>query len=771
MRRITKLSGMLLLLLMTAWTQMFAAGTEPPFNQTQALKASEIVAGKEIALWAVNKNAVNFWYKGVNGSRDANLSDATTFIVENADNGNIYLKRKSDGKYMQYPNANTTANWVETSDEATAFVAKRPGTVEGGDNKTFNYTTDGDLSTPPSWDPNYEYLVRFAVASDNSTFINGNTVFGTGTGNWSAFLVRDVNSIVIPFTATTIESNQFKNATWYRIAIHTTASMRHYWKYDAENSRVVLTNTTDEDNFNVFSDDQLFCFVYTNNKDIKIYNKAAGTSKWITYDESEVSVGSGETETGTWSLTPSSVDASKFCFKTNKPDVTECYINNIGGTQLDYWHSNDDGSTCYFIETDLQEGITELTTTLKDKLTSIEGIIGFVGAPMSKESIESAISAFEANPTKDSYDKAMAEFENIIQVESGKYYRVINADYATRETRNYLSFTADGNGQLQPVEGESITAFNDPQTLFQIVQNENKSYSMKLQGKLIGNTQGDSKPVYLTGYGADQGTYSAGTYNLEEKATACYLLRCSNPTTTGTNGNKVCITMLSSNNGFSVSTWGDGVKYSQWYIQPVTSIDVAISDAGYATANYPFAVQLPENGSIKAYTGEVINSTTFALTEVPEGKIPANTPVVLSGAKNTTYTLTIDTENTESPIEGSDLSGTLLPETIAAEKTVYGLANGNSGVGFYMLNDAEGANRTIGANKAYLTADKLTEEAQGVRGLVFSFSDDNGTTTGIESSVSETAKEEYYDLQGRRVMNPSKGIYVTKSGKKILFTK
>ena len=36
-----------------------------------------------------------------------------------------------------------------------------------------------------------------------------------------------------------------------------------------------------------------------------------------------------------------------------------------------------------------------------------------------------------------------------------------------------------------------------------------------------------------------------------------------------------------------------------------------------------------------------------------------------------------------------------------------------------------------------------------------------------QSTLNEN--EEYYDLQGRRVKNPTKGIYITKSGKKVLF--
>lgn len=43
--------------------------------------------------------------------------------------------------------------------------------------------------------------------------------------------------------------------------------------------------------------------------------------------------------------------------------------------------------------------------------------------------------------------------------------------------------------------------------------------------------------------------------------------------------------------------------------------------------------------------------------------------------------------------------------------------------------------------------------------------------SSVESVKQSTLNEneEYYDLQGRRVKNPTKGIYITKSGKKVLF--
>ena len=80
------------------------------------------------------------------------------------------------------------------------------------------------------------------------------------------------------------------------------------------------------------------------------------------------------------------------------------------------------------------------------------------------------------------------------------------------------------------------------------------------------------------------------------------------------------------------------------------------------------------------------------------------------------------------------------------------------------------SNRAIPAGKAYLqipTAwlnEETASEARSVK-LVF----DDGESTGIDevNRVVESKEEIIYDLQGRRVKNPSKGIYII-NGKKVV---
>ena len=84
--------------------------------------------------------------------------------------------------------------------------------------------------------------------------------------------------------------------------------------------------------------------------------------------------------------------------------------------------------------------------------------------------------------------------------------------------------------------------------------------------------------------------------------------------------------------------------------------------------------------------------------------------------------------------------------------TVYTLANGSSGLGFYKFNGT-----TLKGERGYLAV----EGAAVTRSF---FSVDN--TTGISLPTADDKPETMYDLQGRRVEKTGKGIYIV-NGKKI----
>ena len=83
-------------------------------------------------------------------------------------------------------------------------------------------------------------------------------------------------------------------------------------------------------------------------------------------------------------------------------------------------------------------------------------------------------------------------------------------------------------------------------------------------------------------------------------------------------------------------------------------------------------------------------------------------------------------------------------------------------IGFYKVNSTV---TTIPGNKAFLV---LTNAEAQAKGFVLEFED--GSTTGvetIETSKNSTEDGVYYDLQGRRVENPTRGVYIV-NGKKVV---
>ena len=159
-----------------------------------------------------------------------------------------------------------------------------------------------------------------------------------------------------------------------------------------------------------------------------------------------------------------------------------------------------------------------------------------------------------------------------------------------------------------------------------------------------------------------------------------------------------------------------------------------------------------------ALAGDQLTMTPVANREVPAGKA-----VIL---KSTSSTITlIPAEYTTATLEGNQLVGTT--GAIANPGNAYVLNKGTNGVGFYKLS----ASGTIGANKAYLTY-------SGAAAREYFLFDE---TAGISTTQNDNEKiNNVYDLQGRRVAQPTKGLYIVRSaegrlqgknGKKVFINK
>ena len=215
------------------------------------------------------------------------------------------------------------------------------------------------------------------------------------------------------------------------------------------------------------------------------------------------------------------------------------------------------------------------------------------------------------------------------------------------------------------------------------------------------------------------------------------------------------------NNATGVATWsGNTDAGNYWLFIKVTEVPLTIAANDYTTLCLPFNVNLPENSAVKAYYASDAAGEVLKLKEITDGIIPAYEGVILqnTGDAEATINLTITTDGATS-LNDNKLKGVTAKREGYEALSNYVLADKN-GIGFYKAKFT-----AIAANKAYLPVANV----QGVQGVMmaFSFGDE---VTGIDNvNAAAPAAKKYYDLQGRRVLYPAKGIFVTEDGQKVLF--
>lgn len=192
-----------------------------------------------------------------------------------------------------------------------------------------------------------------------------------------------------------------------------------------------------------------------------------------------------------------------------------------------------------------------------------------------------------------------------------------------------------------------------------------------------------------------------------------------------------------------------------WKIKKITTIPVTISTANYATVGFPFAVTIPEG--VKAFIGTSTDNAQLELTEIEGGVIPANTGAIIyhDGATTANFDITTSTAS----LENNVLSATTAKRSGFDADATYVLALDGEGKAAFLQSELT----TVPANKAFLLSSKVSSSNAGA--LAFNF---GGNTTGINNAVANDAEgTQYFDLQGRRVLYPSNGIFVTNKGKKV----
>lgn len=185
------------------------------------------------------------------------------------------------------------------------------------------------------------------------------------------------------------------------------------------------------------------------------------------------------------------------------------------------------------------------------------------------------------------------------------------------------------------------------------------------------------------------------------------------------------------------------------------TMSLTLSSVGWATLYTPFALDFTGTG-LTAYTATVANDQV-TLAEV--SSVPAYTGVVLKGDEGS-YEIPVVASSTET--NKGDLQGAPATDRWMSDDTDYYMLAYNSEsdkVQFTKLTSG-----SIAAGKAYLVQAKNSTSGARTLNVVFA----EGGTTGIQTlDKTQQADGACYNLNGQRVSQPAKGLYIV-NGKKVV---
>ena len=169
-------------------------------------------------------------------------------------------------------------------------------------------------------------------------------------------------------------------------------------------------------------------------------------------------------------------------------------------------------------------------------------------------------------------------------------------------------------------------------------------------------------------------------------------------------------------------------------------------------------------------SGSITNPDQAVVKAFVAGKIiPKKTGFILQGPANSKVNYLANVTGTEENVAGNLLIGTATEQQFSATgKRFYVLANGDQGMGFYKQGTRNGMSIKLKAHRAGL---RLDESVAPAKSIVFDFDTarEKAETTGIQNMPANGKQRDdvVYDLQGRRVTNPTHGIYII-NGKKVI---
>lgn len=727
----------------------------------------------------------------IHGTFDANNARYQWAILKHATNGNYYLYNKAANKFLckDATMSTTPTDAVQNLPQTDGtFVLKFDdshyinmggskqlvindwGTADAGNKFTITHVAN--------WEPSEDLLlllgygitvtINYNVGAKNylSTTIlvkNGTTLSASDFNHLSAtkdyVTVSDwdkKNPITEDCTVNVsctfsndcplVFSESFENAVWQMVNMHSNES-NYVWSVNLDGEGQPTINVINKGGAESYKssvapeDKELWAFV-GDITGFQIYNKAAGENYVMSKPtDGDNAVSWTAPADGTVYTAHRTASTSISNGASILPKGHTYYLNHRV-TNIQGWTARDEGSTVRSFAPDafLMAYNAELPPV--GALGSSSYFIDETNA----SNYLATLATLDANhynvaaaQTLSTILTAAAEADPIPnEITEYSYYRLYNAQHKAFVTSGHNGENKDA---LQGID--KTAAISTAGTIVKFEQNGDK-YKLYTQGLGFGNVTASTQ-VLLDDNGLFEITNDG----------SLYAFRDVNSTDNAHN-------YLHYQADGKIVGWDNGATTtaSKWYLVPANELVVNLNPVGdrtYASTFLPYDFTIEKGSGVRAYKVTHTEGEVAKTMEVAD--IAAEQGVILVGetAEKTSVRLNIGTAT--SNFSDNILFGTTTSLTITEEDKDYRfvLGNGTHGVGFYNPNST-----TLKENRAYLTADYVTVDA--TNGLRLEF---GGETTGIVATETlNNANAPIYDLSGRRVANPVKGIYV-KGGKKI----
>lgn len=601
---------------------------------------------------------------------------------------------------------------------------------------------------------------------------------------------RDVNVILrrfvgLPFVA----SESIDNPVWQVVqqnysfmsgqAGATEAKHNLTWTYDAENDAFALQPEPEDIYKQGFAENQYWAFVGDPFSGFKIFNKAAGTDKCLTVNGDAITIAEADDR---WSAHyAGNRDYYKYCaFKSADKFINHTDAN---GSSLGVSTSAGDASACRFIApaAPLLETVADFSTDYSEDEYQPVGAY-YVANGFDLTAGEEIIANATANPydldAVDALRTFVADYTlNVTQVklEPNHWYRILNYWWPNsgKNPTNYI-YSSATNNQIygMPMSDDQLKTNYHTLFKFEPVADAEGKYYIETQGKYLGSYNSSSFSQTDNIDNAGQFVLAAPTSSSAPSA----VFGIGNSTNVsdnqffhqGTNGNATTGTQISSYSAASAAG-------SWFYVYPASHIDVELAhqhlneNVGFGFFDFPVTTTNDGTKLYFIYQGHDSADNTVPVVSYKEvTSVPARTAFMIRNEERNRVTLAIDYNgqlkakrlaNDETDDRANVLSGSMRQMTAGENDYVLGTHNGEPA--FVKTGD-----KTVAGNYVFIPAENLsaTHNAQDVLPI----NDPAQTTSIAEIVVSDLNLTTIYDLQGRKLMAPVKGINII-NGKKLIF--